>query len=138
MPHKIDNNRRMPRAKLVGAKRPFKYNGEYLYAVTVTPNKRDRDYSRKDIIQNLKKLGGNKIINKVIRYAFEHKKDNTLHVHGIVTTRAPFKYTPRCKGWQWYLKAIPTMDDMYQWERYCYKNSEAEATELYKVYQFQD
>lgn len=140
MPHTMDNKkrttRRKPRRNAVGAKRPLLLNGEYYYGVTVTPNLKDKEYLEKEIIASHQLLANNKLIQKCHRYEFEHKKDGTLHNHGVCTTRAPFKYYPRKKGWQWYIVPLPSLSDLWSWERYCVKDAEKNATEHFKTCRF--
>lgn len=117
----------------IGSLRPFS-TLDSEYALTVTPNKRDRVYMKEDIDKKVKMLKrNNDRILSIDILSYEIKKCGTLHAHCLVLIKGKkyFKY-PEYKGWQFYFKPLTNKEG---WLNYCKKHAYCEAVQNQILYE---
>lgn len=77
------------------------------YAVTITPNKKDRVYYQEDIDLVVAQLLKVDHISILFKPAYEMKKDRTLHAHLAIIGPVGLRYTSlQHKGFQVYVKPM--------------------------------
>jgi hypothetical protein len=95
------------------------------YAVTITPNKKDKVYYAEDFSPFMGKLAENAC--SIVAKKFEQKKDHTLHMHLALTGPTGLYWNKvRASGWQVYVKPIYDLDG---WLDYVLKTSANEYEE---------
>lgn len=112
---------------LCGAKRPCRMVEYKKYALTVTPNKRDRVYYADDIMEKIDVIRSNHKVIDVQILSYEIKKTGVLHAHcSLVVKNKGFYRYPKFPGWQVYIKPVTCEKG---WIRYCRKHAHNRASQ---------
>lgn len=96
----------------------------YWYCLTITPNKRDKVYYKKDLeaIQRTLEQKDGLILSNIV---YEMKKNNILHAHCVAQSPERLYPYPKRKGYQLYFDPQPSS----KWYSYLQKESQCPVSQ---------